>query len=97
MSPAYDLNPSPVDLKPRILSTLIDTDDGTASLDLALSVAGYFNLSVEQGRGIAGEAGAAVSRWRRVAAQLGLQRAEIDRMASAFDHDDLKNALKYAA
>jgi len=97
LSPAYDLNPSPVDLKPRILSTMIDTDDGTASLDLALSVAGYFNLSVEQGRGIAGEVGAAVSRWRRVAAQVGLRKAEMDRMASAFDHEDLKNALKYAA
>jgi serine/threonine-protein kinase HipA len=97
LSPAYDLNPSPVDLKPRILSTMIDTDDGTASLDLALSVAGYFNLSVEQGRGIAGEVGAAVSRWRRVAAQVGLGKAEMDRMASAFDHDDLKNALRYAA
>jgi serine/threonine-protein kinase HipA len=97
LSPAYDLNPTPVDLKPRILSTLIDTDDGAASLDLALSVAGYFNLSLDQGRGIAGEVGAAVSRWRRVAAQIGLRTAEMDRMASAFDHDDLKSARRYAA
>jgi serine/threonine-protein kinase HipA len=97
LSPAYDLNPSPVDLKPRILSTLIDTDDGTASLDLALSVSGYFNLSLDQGRGIAGEVGRTVSRWRRVAAQAGLGKAEMDRMASAFDHDDLKSALRYAA
>src|SRR5882762_2675825 len=49
LSPAYDLNPSPVDLKPRILSMLIDTEDGTASLDLAFSVAGYFNLSLAEG------------------------------------------------
>jgi serine/threonine-protein kinase HipA len=97
LSPAYDLNPTPVDLKPRILSTLIDTDDGTASLDLALSVAGYFNLSLDQGRVIAGEVGEAVSRWRRVAAQIGLRTAEMDRMASAFDHDDLKSARRYAA
>ncbi len=97
LSPAYDLNPMPVDLKPRILSTLIDTDDGTASLDLALSVAGYFNLSLDQGRRIAGEVGAAVSRWRRVATQVGLRKAELDRMASAFDHDDLKSAVKCTA
>jgi serine/threonine-protein kinase HipA len=97
LSPAYDLNPSPVDLKPRILSTLIDTEDGTASLDLALSVAGYFNLSLVQGRKIAAEVGAAVSRWRRVATQLGLKKTEIDRMSSAFDHADLKSAVRGAA
>jgi len=39
ISPAYDLNPIPTDLKPRVLSTAIDLDDATASLDLALSVA----------------------------------------------------------
>jgi hypothetical protein len=42
LSPAYDLNPVPIDIKPRVLSTAIDLDDGTASLDLALSVAAYF-------------------------------------------------------
>jgi serine/threonine-protein kinase HipA len=94
LSPAYDLNPAPVDLKPRILSTLIDTEDGTASLDLALSVAGYFNLSLAPARKIAGEVGAAVSRWRRVATQVGLRKAELDRMSSAFNHDDLKAAMK---
>ena len=36
---AYDLNPVPVDIKPRILSTAIDEADGTASLDLAYQVA----------------------------------------------------------
>jgi len=28
LAPAYDLNPMPVDIKPRILTTAIDTDDG---------------------------------------------------------------------
>jgi serine/threonine-protein kinase HipA len=69
------------------------TDDGTASLDLALSVAGYFNLPLDEGRRMAAEIGTAVSRWRPVAIQAGLQKAEIHRMASAFDHDDLKRAL----
>ncbi len=35
LSPAYDLNPTPTDIKPRILSTTIDYDDGTASLEAA--------------------------------------------------------------
>ena len=41
LSPAYDLNPVPVDIKPRILTTAINEDDGTASLTLALDVAAY--------------------------------------------------------
>ena len=44
LSPAYDLNPVPTDIKPRILSTAINEDDNTASLALAMEVAGYFEL-----------------------------------------------------
>jgi serine/threonine-protein kinase HipA len=56
LSPAYDLNPVPTDIKPRILTTAIDMDDGTASLNLALAVAGYFELAAaEAGRIAAGE------------------------------------------
>jgi serine/threonine-protein kinase HipA len=44
LSPAYDLNPVPTDIKPRILATAINEDDNTASLALALEVAGYFEL-----------------------------------------------------
>lgn len=86
LSPAYDLNPVPVEFKPRILSTLIDADDGTASVELALSVAGYFLVSPAEGRKIAAEVGRAVKQWRKGAARLGLRAAEVDRMASAFEH-----------
>lgn len=34
LSPAYDLNPVPVDIKPRLLTTAINEDDGTASLEI---------------------------------------------------------------
>jgi len=88
LSPAYDLNPTPTDLKPRILSTNIDLDDGTASLELAYRVAPYFELSSEQARSIVAEVGRAVSSWREEAAALGVGRAEVDRMASAFEHED---------
>lgn len=93
LAPAYDLNPVPVDIKPRVLATAIDLDDGTASLDLALSVAGYFELDEAQTREIAKEVGQAVSSWREEAAHLGLASGQIDRMASAFEHDDLRAAL----
>lgn len=93
LSPAYDLNPVPTDIKPRVLSTTIDLDDDAASLKLALQVAGYFDLEEGEAHRIAGETGRAVARWRRQAAKLGLTPADIDRMASAFDHEDLKAAL----
>jgi serine/threonine-protein kinase HipA len=49
LSPAYDLNPAPADIKPRILTTAINEDDSTASPSLAMSVAEYFELDTCQG------------------------------------------------
>ncbi|MEQ1908699.1 MAG: HipA domain-containing protein [Vicinamibacterales bacterium] len=92
LSPAYDLNPVPVDVKPRILSTAVNEDDTTASLTLAMEVAGYFELSDPEAREVAGTVGRAVATWRAEAAGHGLSKAAIDRMASAFEHDDLRTA-----
>ncbi len=93
LAPAYDLNPVPTDIKPRVLTTAIDLDDATASLDLARRVAGYFELDENRARMIAAEVARAVATWREEAARTGLAQAEIDRMASAFEHDDLRSAL----
>ncbi len=93
LSPAYDLNPVPADIKPRVLSTAIDLDDRTASLALALQVAAYFELRKAEAHKIAGQVGHAVAAWRRRAAKLGLTPAGIERMASAFEHEDLEAAL----
>jgi serine/threonine-protein kinase HipA len=89
LSPAYDLNPVPVDIKPRVLTTAINEDDGTASVDLAMEVAEYFELDVSAARKIAGQIGRAVAQWRLIAKRMGIKDAEIDRMASAFEHADL--------
>ena len=88
----YDLNPVPTDIKPRILSTAINEDDNTASLPLALEVAGYFELDDGKARDIAKQVGTVVSKWRDEAARHGLTKNEIDRMASAFEHEDLTAA-----
>ena len=89
LSPAYDLNPVPVQFRPRILSTLIDEQSGEASIELALSVAGYFRLTSTQARQTAWEVAQAVSGWSREAAALGISAAESERVASAFEHEDL--------
>jgi serine/threonine-protein kinase HipA len=93
LSPAYDLNPVPLDIKPRFLSTGIDPDDSSASLSLAMDYAEYFGLKPADAGDVAREVGGAVSCWRGEARGLGLKTSEIERMASAFDHGDLRSAL----
>lgn len=58
------LNPVPADIKPDVLTTAIDFDDSTATLDLTLSVAGYFEFDETAARKIVAETARAVSRWR---------------------------------
>ena len=94
LSPVYDLNPTPVDVRPRILTTNIDLDEGTCDLDLVLSVAEYFALSTPEATRIIKEVAAAVATWRDVAASLDIGAGEIRRMESAFEHDDLRRARK---
>ncbi|HEV2349300.1 MAG TPA: HipA domain-containing protein [Terriglobia bacterium] len=93
LSPAYDLNPVPTDIKPRILATAINEEDNTASLALAMDVAGYFDLDAANARAIAAGVGNVVSQWRDEALRHGLSKASIDRMASAFEHEDLRLAI----
>lgn len=93
LSPAYDLNPTPTDIKPRILTTAINEEDATASLSTAMEVAGYFEMPHQRARQIAAQIAAATSKWRDEAAVHGIPKSEIERMASAFEHKDLKEAL----
>jgi hypothetical protein len=48
-----------------------------------------FDMNKAEASAIAAEVGTAVARWRERAALLGLS-GEIDRMSSAFEHDDLR-------
>lgn len=94
LSPAYDVNPTSVEIKARLLSTSIDFDDPTASIDLALSVIDDFRIKKTRAQEIIKEVAQAVNEWRIVATQFGLSQKELDRMASAFEHNDLNKALK---
>lgn len=94
LSPAYDLNPVPVDVKPRVLSTAIQPQDATASLDLALEAASYFELEAAVARATVAEVAQQTAAWRQVARSCGLTGAEAERMASAFEHGDLELALR---
>ena len=90
LSPVYDLNPTPVDIKERILSTCIDFDNPVASIDTALSVCEYFDLNNSQARETTQKIARIVKGWRKVASSKGFKKEEIERMSSAFDHEELK-------
>lgn len=92
LSPVYDINPTPIEIKPRVLTTAIDLFDRTASLDLALSVAEHFRLSQPAAKDVIKDVYKSVENWRTIAQSLGLQKKEIERMASAFEHEDAKKA-----
>ena len=80
-------------LKARVLTTNIDLDEGTCSLDLLEAASGFFALTLAQARSVIKEVATVTTTWRDTAREVGARSAEIDRMASAFEHDDLKRAL----
>ena len=85
LSPAYDMNPTPLDVKPRILSLAIDEADDTASLNVALGMARQCGLKLPDAKVIVAEVQAVVANWADCAARHGLRAADVARMASAFE------------
>lgn len=95
LSPLYDINPIPLEVKPRVLSTAINLYEATASLDLALSVAKQFELTQEEAKKIAKELGRVVVNWKNEAKHFHISAQEINRMASAFEHQDLIKTTRF--
>lgn len=94
LSPAYDLNPVPTDVRPRVLSTAIaEGDDRSATMDLVYPAATHFGISPPDAKDIARQVANAAAQWRHVARELGASSHECDRMASAFEHEDLRAAM----
>jgi serine/threonine-protein kinase HipA len=93
LAPAYDLNPVPVEIKSRMLSTSISFDSAEASLKLALEVAEEFGLQANEAKAVIREVATAVTKWRQTAKHLGIAEKAISKMASAFEHADLEMAL----
>ncbi len=94
LSPIYDLEPTPVEIKSRFLRTSINEADHTASLELAYEVAELFEFKPTEARKEAKKIADVIKYWNKDAAELGICRQEIELMSSAFEHHDLKLALK---
>ena len=95
LSPAYDINPTPGEIRPRVLATALGEDyhATSASLELALSVAPYFDLEEADAWRIVQDVAAVTRSWRARARTAGCPRGECDMMASAFEHEDLALAV----
>src|SRR5262249_51463311 len=71
LSPVYDLNPTPAEVRPRILTTNITLDEATCDLDLVLSSAEYFGIGLKEAKAMAKEIAKVTSTWRLTAKSMG--------------------------
>ncbi len=94
LAPAYDLNPMPTDVRPRVHALALDESETTSSMEVAWAVAPRFGLPKRAAQVIAREVAAAVRRWRTIGTKHGLKAKELDRMESAFEHVDLELAAR---
>jgi len=90
LSPCYDLNP--VADAPRVLKTRIDYDDATASLHLLREVSEFFGKP-DLCNDIIRQCAVVTRSWRDFAVARQAPQGEINRMAQAFEHEDLEFAL----
>ncbi len=88
LSPAYDINPVPADIAPRTLRSSININDNSASIANALDVHDQFNLTYSEAKKIIREVSMVTNGWRKEAIGFGLSRDAIDRMETAFVHDE---------
>ena len=84
LSPAYDLNPVPMEEKARELTTWISEQGPDASLDLARDAAKYFAVKNIEVEAIIKRQKAVVADWRNTAKRLGMSAADTAAYASAF-------------
>ena len=77
LSPAYDLNPVPIEEKVRELTTWVSEEGPEADLRLAMNAAPFFGLKSDDATRILGEVAAALEGWRDLARRLGMTAADI--------------------
>ncbi len=91
LSPAFDLNPNPQS-GGRGFSTVIEERRGGSDIEAAIELAGLFRLTPEQAVATVGEVDRATSSWRAIAKAVGLEPGAVERMAAAFENDEVRIA-----
>jgi serine/threonine-protein kinase HipA len=82
LSPAFDVNP--VNASTGLHLSITDSDN-RLDYALAMDVIDFFRIPEREATAIRDEVLSSVSRWRAIAKQIGLSRAEREQMASAFN------------
>lgn len=82
LSPLYDVNPVPYGDE---LSLLVNEEDNTISIDLAVQTAPRFGITEKDAEKLAGEILSVVrENWEKLASSYGLSRSQIEEMRPAF-------------
>lgn len=83
LSPLYDVNPVPYGDE---LSLLVDSEDNSISVDLAIRTATRFGITEKEATKLSEEILAIVrDNWERLAKEHGLSRGQIENMRPAFN------------
>lgn len=91
LSPAFDLNPVS---NSEFLSLNITDIDRMATIDNCLELTDYLDINIDSAKEyILSAANVISSNWRIIAQSVRISSSEIDRMSSAFEHDEMQNAL----
>lgn len=85
LAPAFDLNPN-IDKAEHVLN--LDESDNRPSLATVIETAEWYGASKDRGTAIVDEVLQQTRPWRTAAAKLGIAKADIDLMASAFNETD---------
>lgn len=92
MSPVFDVNPQP--RRHGQLKTYIN-GRADATVDNLLSGHEAFGLALDEARQIVERVASAVARhWRSLAKEVGMSRRDTDYYATAFEHEEMRNALR---
>lgn len=83
LSPAYDLNPVPLEEMVRELTTWISDEGPEAELDFAYRAAPFFALKDEEAARIADEVAEGLQGWRDLARQFGMSAVDTAVYATA--------------
>ena len=81
LSPAYDINPNEDGTG---LSLNISEDDNSLEYDLCIEVAEYFRWKINAAEKYVKEAKDEISKWRKIAKELGIPNREVSYMENAF-------------
>jgi serine/threonine-protein kinase HipA len=93
LSPAYDLNPNNEPFERRTHALAFFPGENKPSLELCKEAAQFFGLDKRQLEYGLKTVGAALGEWRAIAKRNGMGEGEINRKATAFEHEDAEKLI----